>query len=135
MITVTEHKSIKRVEFSDKVTQEDLEKAASLFAEWASHKQPYAVITLVDSKAQFTQVGLPTMTKIFKEISGTHLHFYGVKSASSVATFLAKVVTKLAGVKLHEAHNQSSLIQRIREDNPVFAPDIDEMLEQKIIVA
>lgn len=135
MISINEHNSIKQVIFSEQITADDLEHAVHLFTEWASHERPYAIITIIDSAAQLHRVNLPTISKIFKEISGTHLHFYGIKSSNSIASFMAKIVSQLIRVNLFEASNQTTLVQRIKEDDLVFAQDIDEMLEKQVMIA
>ncbi len=115
---------VKILQFSNNITNEELEETSSLLAKWGTDKQDYAIISYMPDSAK-TVTDIPTIKRSLSLIKNSGLKIYG-KRTNQAADYLAKIVAELLGLRIKQFSNYSTMINEIETD----LPDVKIALEE-----
>lgn len=117
-----DYNSIKIIKFSAHITLDELRDCVNMMEKWSQDDINYAVVTIIPKGGKSVQ-DLTSIRDIFKALKGSKLAIYGIKTGV-IASFLAKVIGQILGLKMNESASYEELIEQIAKDDPNFARDV-----------
>jgi len=116
--------SIKILQFSHDITNEELEETGELLAQWKTDGRNYAIISHM-SKGARTITDIPTIKRALSVIKNTGLNIYGIET-NQTTDYLAKIIGELLGLKVKQFPDYTTMLEQIKKDYPEAETSIEK---------